>query len=230
MFKHSILVASAIAAALLSPLARAADLPTKAPAYVGFAPCSVATAATPLSCSGFYIGGGLSGQGSNADIIGNGINGSVFAGGMVPSAAVGYKYVQGNWIFRAELDTGYAMASNVSVGAVGGNINGFRFTEFLKAGGNLAGLFGTQVPITVPPQLANSVLGLYVGVGQTQWQLRGAWANGMVSGAGVLFDIGPRWFGDIRYTYANFNSAKTGALTTIQNDQSLRVGLNYKLN
>lgn len=215
-------------AALLGGSAFAADLtPVKAPVYAN--PCTIGTATTPLSCSGFYIGGGLSGQGSNADIIGSGINGSVFAGGMVPSAAVGYQYVQGNWLFGAELDLGYAVGSNVNVNTLGTNLNGLRVTEFFKVGGNLAGLLGTQVPITIPPQLANSVLGIYAGVGSSQWQMASAWASGTTSGAGVLFDIGPRWFGDLRYTYTNFNSAKVNGIT-VQNDQSLRVGLNYKLN
>lgn len=225
------LILSSIAA-LLATSAMAADLSgvaaiNKAASFTN--PCTIATATTPLSCSGWYVGGGLSGQGSNADIIGSGINGSVFAGGMVPSVAGGYQYIQGNWIFGAELDLGYAVSSNVSVNTVNSNVNGLRVTEFFKVGGNLSGLLGTQAPITIPPALANSVLGLYGGVGQTQWQLPGAWANGTVSGAGVLFDIGPRWFGDLRYTYTNFNSAKTGGIT-LQNDQSLRVGLNYKLN
>lgn len=211
----------------LGSAASAADIAMKAPVYSN--PCVVSTASTPLSCSGFYVGGGLSGQGSNADIIGSGINGSVFAGGMVPSAAFGYQYVQGNWLFGAEFDLGYAVNSNLNVNALGTNMNGIRTTEFFKVGGNLAGLLGTQAPITIPPQLANSVLGIYAGVGPTQWQLPGAWASGTSSGAGVLFDIGPRWFGDLRYTYTNFNSAKVNGIT-LQNDQSLRVGLNYKLN
>lgn len=193
-------------------------------------PCTIATAATPLSCSGFYFGGGISGQGSNADIIGSGINGSVFAGGIVPSVNVGYQYMQGNWMFGAELDVGYAVNSNFNVNTLGSNMNGFRITELVKFGGNLAALLGTQAPLTIPPSLANSVLGPYVGVGSSQWQLPGAWASGTTSAVGLLFDIGPRWFGDLRYSYTNFNSAKTGVLTTLQNDQSLRVSLNYKLN
>lgn len=212
---------------LLGSAAQAADVATKAAVFAN--PCLVATASTPLSCSGFYVGGGLSGQGSNADIIGSGINGSVFAGGIVPSFAGGYQYVQGNWLFAAEFDAGYAVNSNLNVNTVGSNLNGARITEFFKVGGNLAGLLGTQAPITIPPQLANSVLGIYAGVGSSQWQIGNAWASGASSGAGVLFDINPRWFGDLRYTYTNFNSAKVNGIT-VQNDQSLRIGLNYKLN
>jgi opacity protein-like surface antigen len=211
--------------------AQAADLPpliTKA--TVGtVAPCSVASASTPLSCSGFYVGAGLAGQGSNADILGSGINGSVFAGGMVPSGAAGYQFVNGNWLFGAEYDLGYAVGSNLSVNGVGSNVNGLRMSEFFKVGGNLAGLLGVQTPITVPAALANSVLGLYAGVGAAQWWFAGAVASGTSSGAGVLFDISPRWFGDLRYTYTNFNGAKANGVT-VNNDQSLRIGLNYKLN
>lgn len=217
---------------LLLPLvAQAADL---SPAQTAISnalnsgsPCAVGTASTPLSCSGFYAGGGIGGEGSNADIVGNGINGSVFAGGMTPTFDAGYQYVQGNWIFGAELDVGYTLGTNTTVDGVGNNYNGFRVTEFFKVGGNLNGLLGVQSPITIPPQLANSVLGAYAGVGSTEWQLPGGWATGAVSGAGVLFDIGPHTFGDLRYTYTNFNGAKAGGVT-IQNDQSLLMTINYK--
>lgn len=227
MFKRSLFALAAVMT--LCVPARAADLATKAPALAFANPCTIATASTPLSCSGFYVGGGISGQGSNANIIGNGINGSVFAGGMVPDAAVGYQYMQGNWIFGAELSMGYAVDSNVAVNAVGTNVNGLRITELFKAGGNLSALLGTQAPITIPPSLAAAVLGPYVAIGSSQWQMAGAWASGMTSGAGVLFDIGPRWFGDLRYTYTDFKGAKVNGIT-VENDQSLRIGFNYKLN
>lgn len=223
--KRSILLSAL--GCLASVAALAADLPAKAPAVAYANPCTVASAATPLSCSGWYVGAGLAGQGSNADIIGSGINGSVFAGGMVPSVNGGYQYVQGNWLFGAELDVGYAINSNIAVG----NFNGFRMTEFFKAGGNLAGIFGGQSPVTIPASLANSVLGLYVGVGATQWNLPGnTWATGVVSGAGLLFDISPRLFGDIRYTYTNFDNARASGLVTLKDDQAVRVSINYKIN
>jgi opacity protein-like surface antigen len=190
-------------------------------------PCAVATASTPLSCSGFYAGGGLSGQGSNADIIGSGVNGSVFAGGMVPSVDAGYQYVQGNWLFAAEFDAGYAFSTNVTINSAASSMNGLRFTELFKVGGNLAGLLGTQAPITVPAALANSVLGLYGGVGPSQWQLGGRFVVGTTSVAGVLFDVSPRIFGDLRYGYTNFNGASAGGVS-VQNDQSVRVSINYK--
>lgn len=224
------LVMAAGAALLSLSVARAADLSVKAIPFTSTSnPCTVATASTPLSCSGFYVGAGLAGQGSNADIIGSGINGSVFAGGITPTFDGGYQYVTGNWLFGGEVDTGYTVKSGVTANGLGNSFNGFRITETFKVGGNLSGIFGTSVPITIPAKLANSVLGLYGHVGVTQWQLPGAWANGNTSGAGLLFDISPRLFGDIRYTYTNFNGAKAGGVT-IDNDQSVLVMINYKLN
>jgi opacity protein-like surface antigen len=220
------MLAAAATLTLTAP-ACAADLAVKA-LPIAYAPCTLPTASTPLSCSGFYVGGGVAGAGSNADIIGSGINGSVFAGGITPTVDAGYQYVQGNWVFGAEFDAGYSFKTGADVNGVGNGFNGFRIEEDFKVGGNISGLLGTQSPITIPASLANSVLAPYVHVGAAQWQLPGSWANGNISGAGLLFDISPRIFGDIRYTYTNFNGARAGGVT-INNDQSIKVLINYKL-
>jgi hypothetical protein len=226
MMKKAIL----LAAVLFASPAMAADLPVKARALAAFGdPCVLASIATPLSCSGFYVGAGLAGQGSNADIIGSGVSGSVFAGGMTPTFDTGYLYAKGNMLFGAEFDAGYSFATKATAGIAGNSFNGFRITEDFQAGGNLSALLGTQAPITIPPSLANSVIGPYVHVGTTQWQLPGAWANGIVSGAGVFFDIGPRIFGNFKYSYTNFAAARAGGLV-INDDNSLMVSINYKLN
>jgi opacity protein-like surface antigen len=77
--------------------------------------------------------------------------------------------------------------------------------------------------------LANSVIAPYIHVGTTQWQLPGAWANGVESGAGVWADLGPRIMANLKYTYTNFSSARAGGLI-INDDNSLMVTINYKLN
>lgn len=225
--KKSSLLALVIAAGLGSPAVAADMLVTKA--LAAYAACTVASASTPLSCSGFYMGGGLAGAGSNADIVGSGINGSVFAGGITPTTDAGYQYVQGNWVFGAEFDVGYTVNTNAVANGIGNSFNGFRLEQDFKVGGNLNGLLGNQAPITIPAQLANSVLAPYAHVGIAEWQLPGGFAAGNISGAGVLFDISPRLFGDIRYTYTDFNGARAGGVT-INNDQSLKVLINYKLN
>lgn len=217
-----------LAVTLFASPAIAADLPVKATPYAALSsPCLLPTSSTPLSCSGFYVGAGLAGEGSNADIIGSGVTGSVFAGGITPTVDAGYLYAKGNWLFGAEVDVGYAVGTKTTINGVGNGFNGFRITEDFKAGGNLSALLGTQAPITIPPQLANAVIGPYVHVGTTQWQLPGAWANGTVSGAGVLFDIGPHLFGDLRYTYTNFSSARAGGLV-INDDNSVMATVGYK--
>jgi opacity protein-like surface antigen len=220
----------AASVASLSIPAMAADLPAKArPIAAVTDPCTVATAATPLSCTGAYVGGGLAGQGSNADIIGSGVSGSVFAGGMTPTIDAGYLYAKGNIVFGAEFDVGYSFATKAAANTVGNSFNGFRITEDFQAGGNLSGLLGTQTPITIPASLANSVIAPYIHVGTTQWQLPGAWANGVESGAGVWADLGPRIMANLKYTYTNFSSARAGGLI-INDDNSLMVTINYKLN
>lgn len=225
--RTNLLALVALAAAL--PLsAYAADLPPAFAKAIPFlptaAPCTVETATTPLSCSGGYVGGGIAGQGSNANIIGSGVQGSLFAGGMTPTFDAGYQYAKGNWFFAGEFDVGYAMGTNGTAAPV----NGFHFTELFKIGGNLSALLGNQVaPITIPAQLANAIIAPYAGVGQAQWQLANAYANGTVGAAGVVFDIGPQWFGDLRYTYTDFSAAKSKGIT-INNDQSLMLTANYK--
>lgn len=219
----------AFAVAMLMTPAMAADLPVKARVLPFGDPCTIASIATPLSCSGWYVGGGLSGQGSNADIIGGGINGSVFAGGITPTVDAGYLYAKGNWLFGAELDVGYAVATKTTVNGLGNSFNGFRITEDFQAGGNLSALLGSQTPITIPPSLSNAVIGPYIHVGTTQWQLPGAWANGTVSGAGVFGDVGPRIFWNLKYTYTNFSSARAGGVV-INDDNSLTMLVNFKLN
>lgn len=219
-----------LAAVLFASPAFAADLPVKARPLATFGdPCVIASATTPLSCSGLYVGAGLAGQGSNADIIGSGVNGSVFAGGMTPTIDAGYLYAKGNMIFGAEFDVGYSFATKANAGVVGNSFNGFRITEDFQAGGSLSGLLGTQVPITIPPSLASAIIAPYVHVGTTQWQLPGAWANGIESGAGVWAEVGPRTLVNFKYTYTNFAAARAGGLV-INDDNSLMVTVNYKLN
>lgn len=232
--KAIIILALASSAMLLDvPHSYAADVNNpmnsyalKAPAAT---PCQVATANTPLSCSGWYVGAGLGGAGGNADIIGNGINGSVFAAGVTPVINAGYQYIQGNWLFGIDLTLGYDLGSNATVNGAGANANGFRSLVLFEVGGNANALLGNQTPITIPPLLANSILAPYAAIG-TQWhQLAGSFANGVASGAGAKFDIGPRSFLDFKYVYTNYNGAKSGGLT-LNNENLLLVTYDYKLN
>lgn len=207
----------AIAATLFLPtLSRASDL--SGPAAITKAlsnqtPCVVGTTATPTSCSGWYAGGGIGGNGTNANIVGNGINGSVFAAGAIPFVTGGYQYVQGNWMFGVDLKGGYQTSTGQTINGVGTNTNGARFIEMFRAGGNMNALLGNQTPITVPPLLANSLLTLYAEVGSAQHQFANSWANGVASGAGALFDISNNSFLDLEYVNIQYNGAQSAGLT-----------------
>jgi opacity protein-like surface antigen len=219
---RALLVAFALSM-FLAPIAFAADLtlPVRAPAIALPDPGS---ACTPTSCSGFYVGGQLAGVGSNADIIGNGVNGSVFAGGGIPMATVGYQYASGNWFFGAEGAVGWQVSTKANIGGVTGNENGFISYQIGKVGGNLAGLFGNSAaPIAIPPKLANALISPYVLLGAVERPFASGWA----SGAGATFDIGPHTFVDIKYMYVNYGPSSNGAFN-MKSENLLTAGVNYK--
>src|SRR5262249_29833108 len=89
--KHGIASLCVLMALLaLADRALAADMPAKAAAAQPAQP-----SCTPQVCSGFYIGGNLIGVGSNIDVLGSGINNSVFAGGAMLGANLGYQFWNG---------------------------------------------------------------------------------------------------------------------------------------
>lgn len=217
----------AAAAALLSTAAFAADFPVKTPVAV------IGNGCTPTSCSGIYVGGGIAGNGTNANIIGNGINNSVFAGGVLPSFDAGYQYAAGNWFFAGEFDAAAQLSSQVA-SMVGGSQNGALLMEIVKVGGNLNGLLGTQIPITIPAKLASALISPYVFVGAAQHSLgklpnSGAWATGTASGAGATFDINQNWFVDVRYTNIQYGASQNGSLG-FDSQNLIGVSFNYKFN
>jgi hypothetical protein len=184
---------------------------------------------TPTSCSGWYVGAGLGGIGTNLDVIGNGLNGSAFAGGMLPTTKFGYLYAKNGWLFGAEGTIAYQTNTTTTIGGVGGNQNGFLFTEGVKFGGNFSQLLGTvQSPITIPPALSNAVINIYGQAGTAQHQLVGnRFASGEYGGAGVLFDVGPHSFVDIDYKYIQYPVTQTGA-ASFSNEQIITASFNYK--
>ena len=223
MLKKLLLAAAAIAAT--TSLAGAADLVTKA---VPSLASSYSSPCTPTSCSGFYIGGGIGGVGTNANVIGNGINVSIFAGGGSPFADIGYQYAVGNWFFGGELGAGDQVSTTASLaGAAVGNENGFFAYQIAKVGGNLNSLFGSQQPISIPPQLANALISPYVLVGSAEHQFGKNWATGWASGAGATFDVSSHWFIDLKYMNVQYNSANSGGVS-FSNENIIMTSFNYK--
>lgn len=231
MFKRMMLLALIIPGAIaMAMAARAADLPVKNPAAALPAFGSVCT---PTSCTGFYVGGGLGGVGTNLDIIGNGLNGSAGAGGMLPTFDVGYLYANGNWLFGAEASFAYQTNTAATLAnAVSGNQSGILLTQGVKVGGNMAALLGNLgggvAPITIPPSLANAVISPYLQGGAAEHQLAGGgMASGQYGGVGVLFDVGPHSFVDIDYKNIQYGSTKSGAASFNQQNV-ITAKWNYK--
>lgn len=225
MFKRSLLAALSFAV-LLSPV-RAADVVKTS----AFAPSSfLGGNCTPTTCTGLYVGGGLGGVGTNLDVIGNGLKGSAFAGGMLPTAKIGYLYAKNDWLFGVEATASYQMDSAVTLAnAVSGNQSGILFTQGVKFGGNFAKLLGVTpaAPISIPPSLANAVISVYAQAGSAEHKKVGGFVSGMYSGAGVLFDTGPHSFVDIDYKNIQYGATQSGAASfNMQN--VITASWNYK--
>jgi opacity protein-like surface antigen len=210
----------ASAAALLATSALAADLP---PQITKASPVLAGSACTPVACSGFYAGGTFGGVGTNLDIIGSGVNNSLFAGGGITALDVGYQYANAQMILGLEASVGYQFQTSASVNGVSGNASGLFAYQIGKLGGNISALFGGQPPVTIPPQLAATQIGLYALVGAVERQF----ANGWATGAGAMFDIGPHSFVDLKYMHVQYGPSTHGQ-AQLSNENLVLVGLNYK--
>lgn len=185
-------------AMLFSPTARAADLAVKAPqGFFASTPCTI------QACSGWYAGFGLTGNGTNADIVGNGINGSVFAEGGQIDLHGGYQMWNGQWFGAVEAGAGYRY-TNGGVPDAGTKFVGY---EIVKLGYGLQGLInpstasttpGQAPPINVPAAIANALISPYLAFGGIQTRGVSVWANG----AGAEFILASHYNLDLRYMYA----------------------------
>lgn len=200
-----ILIASVMAAP-----AFAADMPVKSVPYA-----TAAYACQPQNCSGWYAGFGILGEGSNADVIGNGINGSVFSTGGVIKIQGGYQLWNGQWFAAIEGSVGYEFTTNSSAGAIF-NSRGDRFigTELVKLGYNffpstaVASPVPGQapVPLSVPANLLASSTP-YLTFGGMQRRGLNQWVNG----AGVQTIIAAGWSTDVKYLYAPSQNGEAAA-------------------
>lgn len=201
MFKKSILAMAALAA--LSSFASAADmrLPVKAP----FLPANACMAG---DCSGWYAGFGVLGDGSNVDIVANGINGSVFSTGGVLKIQGGYQFWKGSWFAALDASVGYEYTTNVSAnlpvvtGRGGSKIVGTELVKlgynFFPGGGSVfANPSQSASPIVVPANLLASSTP-YFTFGGLQRRGKNEW----VSGVGVQTVISAGWSTDLKYLHA----------------------------
>ena len=208
----------ALALSLLATPASAADLPVKAKAF------SITTSGcTITSCSGWYAGIGLSGDGTNANIIGNGFNGSVFAAGMGLDVHAGYQLWNGTYFAAVEAGIGNQFQPTQSISSLGNSLEGY---EKVKLGIGLSGLLGgsvapatpSQAPtaINIPSTIANTLMSPYVQIGAQQRK----GISQMISGAGAEFLLASHWNLDIGYTYAP-------AVGTLSSENKVKLSVDY---
>lgn len=171
----------------------------------------VASACVAGSCSGWYAGFGVLGDGTNADIVGNGINGSVFAAGGAIKVQGGYQLWNGSWFAAIDGSVGYEFTTATSATVVDQNRQGNRIigTELIKVGYNFLNAVPPATPsaLTAPSQAPTSFLAPasilamstpYLTFGGMQ--RRGV--NQWVSGAGVQTIVAAGWSTDVKYLYA----------------------------
>lgn len=211
-----IIVLAIALSALCVVSARAADaqvpppLPAPAPAQIP-APATpfLGTACTTTQCTGPYAGAWMAGNGTNADIVGSGLDGSVLAGGAVLGGDIGWQYWNGTMFFGVEAGIGDQVNIGSSLNGIGANETGYFGYQEMQVGGTLAGLFGTSsAPITPPSALSADLITLYGALGIAERPF----ATGWQTGAGAKFALTPNIFLDIGYRYINYGAATQGAL------------------
>ena len=199
--------------------AHAAPMVTKtAPMVTGDPLCTL------TDCVAWFAEGGISGQGSNANIIGNGIDGSVFAGGGIPYGGIGWQYWDGVHMVGFEATGGYSINTGSGANGVNVNPNGYDFTQKVQLGGNLTTLIGGTAPVTPPSGLAAAMMFPYLEFGLDER----TGGTGWLSGAGLAFLLGPKLTLRLGYDYVNYGGGvATSAATTQTQDNRVFVSFQY---
>ena len=200
----------------------AADLPLKAP----LRDVPAVTCTTQL-CTGFYFGGHVEGSGSNADILGSGINGSIFANGAGLGAHAGYQVWNGNFFGAFEVGGTYYTGSVPNLDPT--------FTDqrwavdyLFKGGIGLQGLFNSgppspsQGPTSILANLNAALISPYFVVGgRTR-----SFGTGVVGGAGAQYTLGGGWNAFAEYLHVNYNQTVGAMQTSISTENVVRAGIN----
>lgn len=228
-WKGALLLATAAAALLAYSTwaARAADLPIKAPAApFNFGPCS------QTMCTGPTLGFHITGEGSNADILGSGLNGSVFKDGAGLGIDAGYQFWNGNLFVAAEIGaTYYTGTSSFMTQFTGVNPN-WSVDYVVKTGYGLHGLFDTSTvspasgPVTPLQALNGAMITPFVTIGGRKRD----GLDGFLAGAGVEYTLGGHSAVNVEYRHINYNKGvdPAGVPVHIGDEQEVRAGYVYK--
>lgn len=217
------LLLAAAASAALCAQAFAADLPN--PILYPKAP--VATPCTIVSCSGFYVGGNVTASGTDLAILSNGLNGVVSSTGGSAGVTAGYQYWNGNLFAAVEVFANYAQNPPQFEGM--GVQSHILTGEIVKVGGNLGGLFGATPGLGTPSQGPIAVnipgwtmLSPFALAGDVQ---RGH-LNGVATGLGTEFIVGPGWNALVQYIHVNYNGGQPATVAANPKTEDLvQVGL-----
>jgi hypothetical protein len=204
----------------------AADLPAKS---------AVATPALPTctitQCTGWYVGGHIEGLGSNADIVGSGISGSLFAGGAGLGAHGGYQLWNGNFFVAAEFGGTYDIGGQTVIGNLA-NVQPWSVEYLAKVGYGLQGFFNagaatpSQGPVAIFQNLNAALVSPYAIIGGRTRNF----GSGLVTGAGAEYTLGGGWNAYAEYLHVNYNETSTAGLVPISigTENVVRAGINRK--
>jgi hypothetical protein len=193
--------------------AHAADMAVKvAPPKAQAAPLLNFFTPSPCSttlCNEWFVTLGLGGVGSNLDILGSGIDNSIFNQGGLPFAGVGGQLWNGSTFLGFEADAGYVVGTPTNVGGGTANLSGGLAWQLAEFGGNLGALFGSPEPVAVNNALAADLISLYIATGPVEAFGNSSLGTGSVwaTGAGARYllptAIKTPLMLDIKYLYAN---------------------------
>ncbi len=203
----------------------AADMPVKAQPIPYVSTCTV------QMCTGFYVGGHLEGSGSNADILGSGINGSIFSNGAGLGVHAGYQVWNGNFFAAGEIGGTYDVGSKTVIGSIA-NVSPWSIDYLAKFGIGLQGLFNSgpatpsQGPVSIIQNLNAALISPYGIVGGRTRNF----GSGLVTGAGAEYTLGGGWNAYAEYLHVNYNdtTAPAGIPVSIGTENVVRAGINRK--
>jgi opacity protein-like surface antigen len=197
----------ALLSLFIAQAATAGDLP--GPAAINKALTTPIATCTPQNCSGWYGGFGFAGAGSNVDIVGQGINNSVFSAGGIIKAQGGYQFWNGSWFAAIDLSVGGEFTTTTSAGVpVVPNQKGqskLFGSEMIKLGYNFFSSPASgpvvpsqsPIPLIVPANLLAASTP-YFQFGGVQRRGQTAWGNG----AGFQTVIAQGWTSDVKYIFS----------------------------
>jgi hypothetical protein len=208
-----LLIAGGILGAMLFG-AQAADLPVKAPIVAPVSPYAW--------LNGFFIGAGVSGAGTNFDVLGNGINGSINANGTVIDGHVSAKFYNDTMYAAVTAGCGYDMTMNAS--AAGGLPSNHLFcTELVDAGGFLPNLMNVSTSV-LPDFLKGAIPFATVGMAQRMSK------TGRVAGIGAIMPIAnaPNWVAGARAFQVDYSNAQVSSIDIMKTEMYVGIFVEKK--